>query len=36
VQEVNQLMAQFKQMKKQLKSVGKPGARMPFGRGFPG
>ncbi len=36
VQEVNQLMAQFKQMKKQMKSVGKPGARMPFGRGFPG
>jgi len=36
VQEVNQLMAQFKQMKKQMKSVGKSGGRMPFGRGFPG
>jgi signal recognition particle subunit SRP54 len=36
VQEVNQLMAQFKQMQKQMKSVGKSGARMPFGRGFPG
>ncbi len=36
VQEVNQLMAQFKQMQKYMKSAGKPGARMPFGRGFPG
>lgn len=36
VQEVNQLIAQFKQMQKYMKSAGKPGARMPFGRGFPG
>ena len=36
VQEVNQLLAQFKQMQKYMKSAGKPGARMPFGRGFPG
>jgi signal recognition particle subunit SRP54 len=36
VQEVNQLMAQFKQMQKYMKSAGKSGARMPFGRGFPG
>ncbi|HSC58214.1 MAG TPA: signal recognition particle protein [Gemmatimonadales bacterium] len=31
VQEVNQLLAQFGQMKKFMKSAGKPGARMPFG-----
>ena len=36
VQEVNQLLAQFKQMQKFMKVAGKPGARMPFGRGFPG
>jgi len=36
VQEVNQLLAQFKQMQKFMKGAGKPGARMPFGRGFPG
>jgi signal recognition particle subunit SRP54 len=36
VQEVNQLLAQFKQMQKFMKSAGKPGARLPFGRGFPG
>jgi len=36
VQEVNQLMAQFKQMKKQMKLVGRSGARMPFGRGMAG
>jgi signal recognition particle subunit SRP54 len=37
VQEVNQLLAQFKQMQKFMKSAGKPGGmRMPFGRGFPG
>jgi signal recognition particle subunit SRP54 len=32
VQEVNQLVAQFNQMKKLMKSAGKPGIRMPFGR----
>ncbi len=40
VQEVNQLMAQFKQMQKMMKGAGKPGGRLPFGpppsRGFPG
>jgi len=36
VQEVNQLLAQFKQMQKFMKGAGKPGARLPFGRGFPG
>ena len=36
VQEVNQVLAQFKQMQKFMKGAGKPGARMPFGRGFPG
>ncbi len=36
VQEVNQLLAQFKQMQKFMKVAGKPGARLPFGRGFPG
>ena len=36
VQEVNQLLNQFKQMQKMMKSAGKPGARLPFGKGFPG
>lgn len=36
VQEVNQLLAQFKQMQKFMKVAGKPGAKQPFGRGFPG
>jgi signal recognition particle subunit SRP54 len=36
VQEVNQLLSQFKQMQKFMKVAGKPGARLPFGRGFPG
>jgi signal recognition particle subunit SRP54 len=37
VQEVNTLLAQFKQMQKMMKSAGKPGARLPFGgKGFPG
>ena len=37
VQEVNQLLTQFKQMQKLMKSAGKTGGmRMPFGRGFPG
>ena len=37
VQEVNQLIAQFGQMKKMMKSAGKPGMRLPFGGpGFPG
>ena len=31
VQEVNQLLAQFGQMKKFMKSAGKPGAKLPFG-----
>jgi signal recognition particle subunit SRP54 len=35
VQEVNQLLNQFKQMQKLMKGAGKPGARLPFGR-FPG
>jgi len=36
VQEVNQLLNQFKQMSKMMKSA-KPGMKMPFGRGgFPG
>ena len=33
VQEVNQLLAQFKQMARLMKSAGKPGVRMPFGKG---
>jgi signal recognition particle subunit SRP54 len=33
VQEVNQLLAQFKQMAKMMKSAGKPGVRLPFGKG---
>jgi len=36
VQEVNSLLNQFKQMQKFMKSAGKPGMRLPFGRGFPG
>ena len=37
VQEVNQLLAQFKQMQKMMKIAGKTGGRLPFpGRGFPG
>jgi signal recognition particle subunit SRP54 len=36
VQEVNQLLAQFKQMKKFMKSTGRPGMKLPFGKGFPG
>jgi len=36
VQEVNQLLAQFKQMQKFMKVAGRPGAKLPFGRGFPG
>jgi len=32
VQEVNQLVAQFNQMKKFMKSAGKPGMKLPFGR----
>ncbi len=36
VQEVNQLLSQFKQMQKFMKNAGKPGMRLPMGRGFPG
>ena len=37
VHEVNQLLAQFKQMQKVMKIAGKTGGRLPFpGRGFPG
>jgi signal recognition particle subunit SRP54 len=36
VQEVNQLLAQFKQMQKMMKGAGKPGMKMPFGPRFPG
>ena len=37
VQEVNQLLAQFRQMQKMMKIAGKTGGRLPFpGRGFPG
>jgi signal recognition particle subunit SRP54 len=32
VQEVNQLVAQFNQMKKMMKGAGKPGMRLPFGK----
>jgi signal recognition particle subunit SRP54 len=32
VQEVNQLLAQFKQMQKMMKSMGKPGMKLPFGK----
>ncbi len=35
VQEVNQLLAQFKQMQKLMKTAGKSGMKLPFGRGFP-
>ncbi len=35
VQEVNQLLNQFKQMQKFMKVAGKPGAKMPFGGKFP-
>jgi signal recognition particle subunit SRP54 len=36
VQEVNQLLNQFEQMRKMMKTAGKPGAKMPFGgRPFP-
>jgi signal recognition particle subunit SRP54 len=31
VQEVNQLLSQFKQMQKFMKVAGKPGMKMPFG-----
>jgi signal recognition particle subunit SRP54 len=31
VQEVNQLLNQFKQMQKLMKSAGTPGMRLPFG-----
>jgi signal recognition particle subunit SRP54 len=34
VQEVNQLVAQFNQMKKLMKMTGKPGLKLPFGK-FP-
>ncbi len=33
VQEVNQLLNQFKQMQKLMKSAGKPGMKLPFGKG---
>ncbi|HEV8356401.1 MAG TPA: signal recognition particle protein [Gemmatimonadales bacterium] len=36
VQEVNQLLSQFKQMQKIMKTSGKPGAKLPFGGRFPG
>ena len=36
VQEVNQLLSQFKQMQKVMKVAGKPGAKLPFGPRFPG
>jgi signal recognition particle subunit SRP54 len=36
VQEVNQLLSQFKQMQKMMKVAGKPGGRLPFGGPFPG
>jgi signal recognition particle subunit SRP54 len=36
VQEVNQLLNQFEQMRKMMKTAGKPGTKMPFGgRPFP-
>ncbi len=35
VQEVNQLLAQFKQMQKFMKIAGKPGVKLPFGGGAP-
>ena len=36
VQEVNQLLSQFKQMQKVMKGAGKPGGKLPFGARFPG
>jgi signal recognition particle subunit SRP54 len=36
VQEVNQLLAQFRQMRKLMKVAGRPGMKLPFGQGFPG
>jgi len=37
VQEVNQLVTQFKQMQKLMRMSGKPGMKLPFGgQGFPG
>jgi signal recognition particle subunit SRP54 len=36
VQEVNALLKQFDQMAKLMKVVGKPGGKLPFGRGFGG
>ncbi|HEV8196649.1 MAG TPA: signal recognition particle protein [Gemmatimonadales bacterium] len=36
IQEVNQLLSQFKQMQKMMKVAGKPGAKLPFGPRFPG
>jgi signal recognition particle subunit SRP54 len=36
IQEVNQLLAQFKQMQKMMKVAGKPGGKLPFGGAFPG
>ncbi|MEO8452258.1 MAG: signal recognition particle protein [Gemmatimonadota bacterium] len=36
VQEVNQLLSQFKQMSKVMKTAGKPGFKLPFGPRFPG
>jgi signal recognition particle subunit SRP54 len=36
VQEVNQVLAQFKQLQKMMKGAGKPGAGLPFGPRFPG
>ncbi|HEV8599542.1 MAG TPA: signal recognition particle protein [Gemmatimonadales bacterium] len=36
VQEVNQLLSQFKQMQKVMKVAGKPGMKLPFGPRFPG
>jgi signal recognition particle subunit SRP54 len=35
VQEVNQLLSQFKQMQKVMKVAGKPGMKLPFGPRFP-
>ena len=36
VQEVNQLLSQFKQMQKVMRGAGKPGGKLPFGGRFPG
>ena len=36
IQEVNQLLTQFKQMQKMMKVAGKPGGKLPFGGAFPG